>query len=191
MRLGIISDTHGFFDPQLQRIFAGVQAILHGGDVGGEEILDELRDIAPVHAVAGNVDTDTWHLPPTLTLRFGQWQIEMMHILPVQQSELENWSEAKVPMGRAPKRSQRFLRTFDHSTGVVVFGHSHQPCIAPLGDMLFFNPGSAGKKRFSLPRCCGLLEIQGEGICASIEHLESYNGPCLRGFGWTSRSSLG
>src|SRR5207244_10122228 len=81
------------------------------------------------------------------------------HILPIPQSVLEEWSDAALPRGRPPQRSEKFLATFDEATGVVVFGHTHQPCLATLGDRLFFNPGSAGKKRFDLPRCCGLLEI--------------------------------
>ena len=184
MKIGIISDTHGFFDPRLKRVFTDVQAILHAGDVGTREVLEELREIAPVHVVRGNVDPAALNLPPSLTLVFGRMQVELVHMLPIAQSELEAWSGA-IPNQRPPQRRERFLQTFNPSTRVVVFGHSHKPCLATLGDALFFNPGSAGKKRFSLPRCCGLLEI-GEGrICASIRGLESYNRSLPKEFRWT------
>jgi len=191
VRVGVVSDTHGFFDPRLKDLLAGVDIILHGGDVGSEEVLDELNRIAPVHAVRGNVDSPDLDLPLSLKLSLESLQVEMMHVLPVPQSVLEEWSDAMLPGGRPPNRSEKFLATFDEKTGVVVFGHSHLPSLLTLGDRLFFNPGSAGKKRFDLPRCCGLLEIlrgrvrtSADGslqrlpdrIRASIELLEKYNG---------------
>ena len=191
VRVGVVSDTHGFFDPFLKDVLAGVDIILHGGDVGSEEVLDELNRIAPVRAVRGNVDSPDLELPLSLKLSLESLQVEMMHVLPVPQSVLEEWSDAMLPGGRPPKRSEKFLATFDEKTGVVVFGHSHSPSLFTLGDRLFFNPGSAGKKRFDLPRCCGLLEIlrgrvrtSADGslqrlpdrIRASIELLEKYNG---------------
>ena len=159
VRVGVVSDTHGFFDPFLKDVLAGVDLILHGGDVGSEEVLDELKRIAPVHAVRGNVDSPDLELPLSLKLSLDGLQVEMMHVLPIPQSVLGEWLEATLPGGRPPKRSEKFLATFDEETGVVVFGHTHQPCLTTLGDRLFFNPGSAGKKRFDLPRCCGLLEV--------------------------------
>jgi predicted phosphodiesterase len=116
-------------------------------------------------------------LPLSLKLVIDGVQVEMMHILPVPRSELEEWSKrALVPDGRPPQRREAFLKTFDDATGVVIFGHSHQPSLTTLGRRLFLNPGSAGKKRFSLPRCCGLLEIFPDRIQASIRLLERYNG---------------
>jgi putative phosphoesterase len=191
VRVGVVSDTHGFFDPRLKDLLAGVDIILHGGDVGSEEVLDELKRIAPVRAVRGNVDSPDLELPLSLKLSLESLQVEIMHVLPVPQSELEEWLDAMLPGGRPPKRSEKFLATFDEATGVVVFGHTHQPCLTTLGDRLFFNPGSAGKKRFDLPRCCGLLEVvpgrvrtsrdgsvqtRPSRIRASIELLEKYHG---------------
>jgi uncharacterized protein len=191
VRVGVVSDTHGFFDPFLKDVLAGVDIILHGGDVGSGEVLDQLNRIAPVHAVRGNVDSPDLDLPLSLKLSLESLQVEMMHVLPVPQSALEEWPDAMLPGGRTPKRSEKFLATFDEETGVVVFGHTHQPCLTTLGDRLFFNPGSAGKKRFDLPRCCGLLQIiRGQvrtsrdgsvqrlpdSIRASIELLEKYDG---------------
>jgi predicted phosphodiesterase len=74
-----------------------------------------------------------------------------------------------------PERREAFLRTFDDATRVVVFGHSHQPCLLTLGHKLFFNPGSAGKQRFSLPRCCGLLEVFPRGVRGTVLSLERHN----------------
>ncbi len=71
MRIGVISDTHGFFDNKLKKLFCGVDAIVHGGDVGSPEVLDELGGIAPVHAVRGNVDMPASNLPLSLTLSSG------------------------------------------------------------------------------------------------------------------------
>ena len=177
MRIGVIADTHGYFDPRLKELLAGVEMILHGGDVGSEAVLDELSEIAMVHAVRGNVDSPSLNLPPSLKLDIAGLHVELMHILPVPQSALEAWSERTLlPDGKPPQLSEAFLKTFDDATGVIIFGHSHQPCLVTLGQRLFFNPGSAGKKRFGLPRCCGLLEVLPNGVRAAIRVLEKYDG---------------
>jgi uncharacterized protein len=175
MKIGVVSDTHGFFDPRLKEFLAGADAILHAGDAGSQEVLDELELIAPVHAVRGNVDAAALKLPPSLTERFGSVQVEMMHELPVPQSELEQWEDGALLGKMQPERRDAFLKTFGAETRVVVFGHSHQPCLVTLGHTLFFNPGSAGHKRFSLPRCFGLLEIFPRGVRGTILSLERYN----------------
>ncbi len=175
MKVGVVSDTHGFFDMHLKEVFAGVEAILHAGDVGLQEVLEELGAIARVHAVRGNVDPAESDLPVTLTLRFGGVQIEMQHQLPVPQAELEAWSDGALLQKVHPERRQAFLKNFNDQTGVVIFGHSHQPCLVTVGHKLFFNPGSAGKQRFSLPRCCGVLEIFPRGIRGTMLSLERYN----------------
>ena len=150
--------------------------ILHGGDVGSLAVLDGLRQIATVHAVQGNVDSPALGLPPSFTRRFDGVQIELRHILPVIQSQLEEWARDSAPSKARAARRDVFLKSFDPTTRVVIFGHSHEPCLVVIGGKLFFNPGSAGKKRFSLPRCCGLLEVSIGGITATIEPLERYNG---------------
>jgi uncharacterized protein len=176
MTIGVVSDTHGYFDPCLREVLTGVDVILHGGDVGSPEVLDELQRIAPVYAVRGNVDSPASTLPLSLTLNFAWLQVEITHILPVPQSELEEWADLAPRNGKPPRRSERLLRTFSESTGAIVFGHSHTPCLVNLGGILFFNPGSAGKKRFSLPRTCGLLEVSPDYLRATIKPLERYNG---------------
>jgi uncharacterized protein len=175
MKIGVISDTHGFFDPRLRELLAGSDAILHAGDAGSQEVLDELEKIAPVHAVRGNVDPASLKLPPSLTQRFEGVQVQVQHELPVPQSELEHWEDGALLGKMQPERRDAFLKAFADETRVVVFGHSHQPCLVTLGHMLFFNPGSAGHKRFSLPRCFGWLEIFPRGVRGSIVSLERYN----------------
>ncbi len=175
MRLGVVSDTHGYFDSQLSRLLQGVDAILHAGDVGSQAVLDQLRLIAPVHAVRGNVDSPALELPPTLTAEFGGIQIQMLHEIPTSQSTLRDWEQADPLEGKAAEHCRRFLERLPDGCQVVIFGHSHEPCALVLGGKLFFNPGSAGKKRFSLPRCCGKLEISVHGVRATFLGLERYN----------------
>jgi uncharacterized protein len=175
MQIGVVSDTHGFVDPRLVELLAGTEAILHGGDVGSEEVLDELQKIAPVLAVRGNVDSGSLKLPPTLKRTFEGLQVEIHHELPVPQGELEHWADGALLGKMQPERREAFLKSFDEASRVVVFGHSHQPCLVTLGHTLFFNPGSAGTKRFSLPRCFGLLEIFPRGVRGSIVSLERHN----------------
>ena len=146
----------------------GVDEILHAGDVGSEAVLDQLRAMAPVHAVRGNVDSAVLGLPPTLTRRCGGVEIHMLHELPKPQSAIREWAQAARLEGKSAEHCRRFLESFPEGCHVVIFGHSHEPCALILGGKLFFNPGSAGKKRFSLPRCCGLLEISARGCAGDI-----------------------
>jgi putative phosphoesterase len=175
MRIGVVSDTHGYFDPQLPARLQGVDEILHAGDVGSEAVLDQLRAIAPVHAVQGNVDPAALGLAPTLTRRLGGIQIHMLHELPKPHSAIRDWTQAAPLEGKSAEHCHRFLACFPEECRVVIFGHSHEPCAQILDGKLFFNPGSAGKKRFSLPRCCGLLEISSQGVRATFLGLERYN----------------
>ena len=218
MRIGVVSDTHGFFDVRLGELLAGVELILHAGDVGKQEVLNELVRIAPVRAVRGNVDPPQLRLPLSATLEVGGMgcrgssraaptraatnycngnsrsaptrptmfasgsqpgaalQVEILHQLPVTQAELEKWANYAPMEGLATERRDAFLRSFDPNTRVVIFGHSHSPCAVALAGKLFFNPGSAGKQRFSLPQCCGLLDVSAKGVEAEILSLQRYNG---------------
>ncbi len=175
MKIGVVSDTHGFFDPHLRDILAGVEEILHAGDVGSEEVMDGLARIAQVHAVRGNVDPPSSNFPLSRTLRFENVQVELVHQLAVPQSELQAWSDAALLQKIHPERREALLKSFDDSTRVIIFGHSHQPCLLTVGHKLFFNPGSAGTQRFSLPRCCGVLEIFPRGVRGTVVSLERYN----------------
>ena len=176
MRIGVVSDTHGFFDPRLSELLDGVEAILHAGDVGSQSVLDAFQETAPVQAVRGNADSLLLDLPVSRRLSFEGVQMEMLHMLPGSQSDLEKWAKGQTA-GKAPAaRREAFLRSFDEATRVVIFGHSHEPCLVTLGRRLFFNPGSAGKNRFSLPRCCDRLEISAGELRATVVPLERYNG---------------
>ena len=145
--IGVISDTHGQFDPKIPSVFKGVSHILHAGDIGGLRVLHQLEQIAPVTAVSGNVDEG--NVPPGVdeekTIQLLGLRIFMVHIL------------------GNPHRLARALqeRINDLQPDVVVFGHSHKPLIEKHGRVLYFNPGSAGPKRFTLPRSLGLLRVHG------------------------------
>jgi putative phosphoesterase len=175
MRIGVVSDTHGYFDPHLPQLWHGFDEILHAGDLGSQPVLDQLRAIAPVQAVRGNIDSAALGLPPTVTRRFGSVVIHILHELPKPQSALRDWAQARPLEGKPAEHCRRFLESPPEECQVVIFGHSHEPCAQILGGKLFFNPGSAGKKRFSLPRCCGLLEISARGVQATFLGLERYN----------------
>ena len=175
MRIGMISDTHGYFDPHLLPLFYGVDVILHAGDVGSEAVLDQLRALAPVQAVRGNVDSGTLGLPPTITGAWGNIRIHMLHELPKPQSAIRGWAQTDPLEGKPAEHCNRFLESFPDDCRVIIFGHSHEPCALILDGRLFFNPGSAGKKRFSLPRCCGMLDISTQGVQATFLGLERYN----------------
>ena len=136
MRIGVISDTHGLVRPEVSRVFQGVDHILHAGDIGGEDVLAQLSAIAPVTACAGN--NDGWRCGPagkTARVELGGLRFLLVHIR----------DEAAVALRREP-------------ADVVVFGHSHKPLEEREGGVWWFNPGSAGPRRFSLPVCVGLFE---------------------------------
>ena len=172
MKIGLVSDTHGYFDPHFPELLAGVDSILHAGDVGSRKVLDDLGRIADLRVVRGNVDPVELNLPPSLKVRFENVQVEIQHQLPVPQDELEQWADGSALQQQNPKRTAEFLENFDPETKVVVFGHSHRPCLLTVGHKLFFNPGSSGKKRFSLPRCFGLMEVFPRGVRGLIMGLE-------------------
>lgn len=176
MKIGLVSDTHGYFDPQLPELLVDVDSVLHAGDVGSREVLDKLERITSVQAVRGNADSSDLSLPPSLKVKFENVQIEIRHQLPVPQDELEKWVDGSTLQQLDPQRLSGFLASFDPATRVVVFGHSHRPCLLALGHKLFFNPGSCGKKRFSLPRCLGLLEVFPRGVRGLIIGLEQPDG---------------
>ena len=199
MKVGVVSDTHGFFDARLTELLAGAELILHAGDVGNPEVLDELGRIAPVRAVKGNTDSVLAGLPLSMTLHLNEprgrggsrtapttafasgadlkspLQVEILHELPVAQSQLEKWAKQARIEEFAPRGRDAFLRAFDQKTRVVIFGHSHLPCALTLCGKLFLNPGSAGKQRFTLPRTCGVLQLSATEVEATILSLQQYN----------------
>lgn len=148
MRIGLISDTHGLLRPQALEALAGVQRIIHAGDIGGPELLETLAQIAPVTAVRGNNDEGPWarKLPVRLTLQVQGVAIHVIHDV----KELD----------RAGARCQ-----------VVISGHSHKPAIVERDGVLHINPGSAGPRRFSLPVAIGHLWIEAGAARAEIQHI--------------------
>lgn len=180
MIVGLISDTHGLFDPRVKDVLAGSELILHAGDVGSEDVLGGLRRIAPVQAVRGNVDPPESNLPLSLTVTPGDLPIHMLHILPAAQSNLESWAGSRPRWRPLPQPAKRLLRAFDPSIELVLFGHSHQPCLIEFGHVLWVNPGSAGRKRFRLPRTCARLNISDELVKVQVIPLEPYDGDVPR-----------
>jgi putative phosphoesterase len=150
--LGVISDTHGLLDAKIPALFQGVSHILHAGDVGRPSVLAGLRAIAPVTVVSGNVDGFVAGIHPECLQEYWGVRIWMLHIL-------------GDPF-RLPANARELLKI--HHPDVVVFGHSHQSFMERIDGRLFFNPGSAGPKRFSLPRSVGFLELEGGKVRGRI-----------------------
>lgn len=150
MRIGVISDTHGLLRPEALAALRGSEHILHAGDVGDAAILDQLRTIAPVTAIRGNVDLSgaCARLPETELLQLAERSIYMLH-----------------------DRNALDLDPVSAAVAVVVSGHSHHPAIQWHKGVLYFNPGSAGPRRFSLPVSVGFLTITKTGIEPSLQEL--------------------
>jgi len=141
-RIGLISDTHGLLRPQALDFLRGCDHIVHGGDIGGPQILQQLGAIAPVTAVRGNNDRDAWaqDVPETDFLQVGTTFIYALHDLALLDID---------PAGAGVQ--------------VVVSGHTHQPAVQERGGVLYVNPGSAGPRRFRLPISIGDLTVADDG----------------------------
>lgn len=148
--IGVISDTHGLLRPEAVAALRGSDLILHAGDVGKPQVLDRLRGIAPVVAVRGNVDAGAWAdaLPVRETVEVAGLSLHLLH----------NVGELALCPAQA-------------GFAAVVFGHSHQPTVERRGGVLYFNPGSAGPRRFKLPVAVGRLLVEGGGLRGEIIHL--------------------
>jgi putative phosphoesterase len=149
--LGVISDTHGLLRPETVEALRGSDRILHAGDVGAPKILEALAKIAPVTAVRGNVDTASWAraLPETEIVEAGGVSIYILHA-----------------------RGQLDLKPEAAGFRVVVYGHSHQPKMEEKSGVLYFNPGSAGPRRFNLPVSVGRLTITAGRVQAELVELK-------------------
>ena len=150
MRVGVISDTHGLLRPEAEARLRGVAHILHAGDIGDPGIVARLARIAPTTAIRGNVDRGAWAdaYPPEVTLTLAGRSIHMLH-----------------------DRAALDVDPAEAGHDVVVAGHSHRPGIERRGGVLHLNPGSAGRRRFSLPVTLATLEIDGGGVRALIHDL--------------------
>ena len=140
LRIGVISDTHNFLDPKIPELFAGVEHILHGGDIGQARLILQLEEIAPVTAVLGNTDDSGLQFRQTEIVELGGRKFLIHHIVnPHEPDEaLQRQLECEKP-------------------AVVVFGHTHKQFAETIGSTLFFNPGYAGKSRFGMPRSVAIL----------------------------------
>jgi len=149
IRIGIIADTHGLFDPTIARHFQGVDHIIHAGDIGKRSVIEQLEAIAPVTAVSGNVDEyEKSGFPTDAIIQLNGVRIAIRHVV----------FEAR----KLTKEGGAFLdRT---RPDICIFGHTHQPKSEWLGDTLLFNPGSAGPKRFRLQRGIGIIAVQNGSI---------------------------
>jgi putative phosphoesterase len=149
--IGVISDTHGLLRPEALRALQGSDHIIHAGDIGDPQILDQLATIAPVTAVRGNVDHDAWaqKIPATNVLEIGEMSIYVLHKL----QELDLKPEAA-------------------KFAAVIYGHSHVPKQEWKNGVLYLNPGSAGPRRFKLPVSVGRLLLANGQVESEIVKLE-------------------
>ena len=152
MLLGVVSDTHGYMDPRVAPLLQGVDHILHAGDIGKGDILGQLSRIAPLTAVRGNNDREPPEslYPEEVTLEFEGCRIYLTH-------------QVKVPKD---SRSRSLTPYCEAGLNVVVSGHSHIALERQVGNILFFNPGAAGKRRFNVAPSIGLLDVS-EGRASS------------------------
>ena len=146
MKIGVISDTHGYLDPRVPEVFAGVERILHGGDIGHRAIITDLEKIAPVTAVLGNNDFGMEFRETEVIKLLGR-RILVHHIV-------NPTSPADVLRARIEQERP----------DLVVFGHTHQKFCQQVGATLFLNPGYAGRQRFHLERCVAIVVLDGDSI---------------------------
>jgi len=148
--VGVIADTHGLLRPEAIAALAGSDLIIHAGDVGDAGILERLRNIAPVHAIRGNIDTAAWAdaLPLTEAVQVQDFLFYVLHDL-------------------------RALDLNPRAAGfaAVISGHSHVPCNESRSGVLYFNPGSAGPRRFRLPISLGRIRVQPGAIAGELIQL--------------------
>jgi putative phosphoesterase len=150
--VGVISDTHGLVRPEAVAALAGVDRILHAGDIGSPEVIPALERVAPVHAIRGNNDREAWarRFPETDLVPIGDVSIYLVHDL------------ARLDLD--PKAA---------GIGVVVSGHSHRPAAGRRDGLLWLNPGSAGPRRFRLPICLARMRIAGPEVGYDFVDLET------------------
>ena len=149
-RIGIIADTHGLMRPEALKALQDSELIIHAGDIGNPQIMEELRTIAPVVAVRGNIDKEHWAqaLPERETIAWAGISLYVIHDI----KELD-------------------LDPAAAGFSAVISGHSHRPSIRHRNGVLLINPGSAGPRRFTLPVSVALIEVQDGEIEARLIEL--------------------
>ena len=160
MRIGIISDTHGLLRPEACERLAGVDHIIHAGDIGRPEVIAGLAEFAPTTAIRGNIDTGGWAkgFPHTARLTLGGRSIHVLH----------NLKDLDLDPAAA-------------GIDVVVSGHSHRPKIETVRGVLYLNPGSAGPRRFTLPIALATLDLVDDALRPRLHHLAILPGPRASG----------
>jgi putative phosphoesterase len=148
--VGVISDTHGLMRPEALAALAGVDRIVHAGDIGARAVLAALEAIAPVTAVRGNNDREDWarDVPEVVSVVVGGVKLHVLHDL----------KELALDPAAA-------------GIGVVIAGHSHRPLAEVRDGVLYLNPGSAGPRRFKLPVTIARLTIRGGAVTGEIVQL--------------------
>ncbi len=148
--IGVISDTHGLVRPQIFDLLQGADLIIHAGDIGDPEVLKALETIAPVKAVRGNNDPDSWAsgIPDDRVIEYGAYRFYVLHEL-----------------------KQVDLDSVDSEISAVIYGHSHRPLAETRNGILYLNPGSVGPRRFSLPTALAKLHVTHSGLVPEILHL--------------------
>jgi putative phosphoesterase len=151
VKIGLISDTHGLLRPEAVEALRGSALILHAGDIGRSDLIGELEQIAPVQAIRGNIDRESWALryPEARVVEIAGTRILMLH--DVNTLAIDPAAEG---------------------IDVVISGHSHRPSIEHRDGVLYLNPGSAGRRRFSLPISVARIDAGASGIEAAIIYLD-------------------
>lgn len=148
--IGVVSDTHGLLRPEVKEVFRGCSLIIHAGDVGKAEVLKELGEIANVIAIKGNIDKG--ELAEKLN------QTEQLKILNSNIFIIHDTSQLKMHL--------------DFPADIIIYGHSHKAEIKKSNNILYFNPGSAGPRRFRLPVTLGLLKVTPDKVEPEIIQLK-------------------
>jgi len=146
--VGVISDTHGCLRPAAIKALKGADLIIHAGDVGKPDIIEDLQAIAPVEAVRGNMDMDDWahRLPETKLIKVGGVLLYVIHDV--------------YKIDRKPAKA---------GVGAVIHGHTHKPSsIEDHNGVIFLNPGSATHPRFNNPASVALLHVKGKSLVAQF-----------------------
>jgi putative phosphoesterase len=151
MLIGVISDTHGMMRPEALTALRGSDLIVHAGDVGSADVIEQLNAIAPTHAVRGNVDTQNWAraLPDTRVVEAAKLRFYLLHVR----------AELTVDPVRA-------------GYAAVIFGHSHKPSVEMCNGVLWLNPGNAGPRRFQLPVTIARVRVTAQKLDAEIVALK-------------------
>jgi putative phosphoesterase len=155
MRIGVLSDTHGHLDPQVRKLFAGVDHILHAGDFGFPSVLLELEEIAPVTAVLGNSDDPRTDYRELEVVELGERKFLLHHIVD--------------PQDPGERLQRAYLH---HAPEVVVFGHTHQRFHEVVDGRLYFNPGYAGRPKLNQVRSVAVLRLEPGAVEVDFHDLD-------------------